>query len=143
MLKKLFSLTAILSVLLILNGCKTVQQASSKEIKPFIGIWKMTNHEGSYVIFKQDGSFYNISKEQNNHIVTHSGTFKILDGQTYVLDITYARTDALYQLAGKQYVNKFTFASENRMRMTGVVDGKNGGRSLQWVDELARVTSLD
>ncbi|WP_133248519.1 hypothetical protein [Pedobacter yonginense] len=144
MLKKFIQYTAFLFAVISIVCCKTPQQANLREIKPFVGIWNVVNHPGSSIVFKSDGSFYNLSKENGTKIVTHSGSYKILSNNTYVLDITYARADALYQLAGKQYVNYFTLSEKNqKLKMSGVVDGKLGGSKLEWVDELVKVNTLD
>lgn len=144
MLKKLSYCTAILFAVASIVSCKTVQQANLKEIKPFIGIWDVTNHPGSSIVFKSDGSFYNLAKENGTKIVTHSGSFKVLSNNTYVLDITYARADATYQLAGKQYINSFELSDNNqKMKMAGVVDAKNGGARLEWTDQLVKVNAID
>ncbi|TCD02351.1 hypothetical protein EZ449_18510 [Pedobacter frigidisoli] len=144
MLKKLSYCTAILFAVLSIVSCKTVQQANLKEIKPFVGIWDVTNHPGSKIVFKSDGSFYNLVKENGTKIVTHSGSFKVLSNNFYVLDITYARADATYQLAGKQYINSFELSENNqKMKMTGVVDARNGGSKLEWTDQLVKVNAID
>lgn len=144
MLKKIFYHAAILFAVLSIVSCKTAQQANLKEIKPFIGIWNVVNHPGSSIVFKSDGSFYNLAKENGTKIVTHSGSYKVLSNNTYVLDITYARADATYQLAGKQYVNYFALSENNqKLKMSGVVYAKNGGAKLEWADELVKVNTID
>ena len=132
-----------LAVLTIIS-CKTVQQANLKEIKPFVGIWNDTSNPGCKIVFKADGSFYNIAKEGDVQIVTHSGTFKILSGNMYVLNISDARPDATYDLKGRQYANYYALGNDQKtMKVSGVVDGRNGRKPLQWASDLVKVNTLD
>lgn len=132
-----------LAVLTIIS-CKTVQQANLKEIKPFVGIWNDTSNPGCKIVFKADGSFYNIAKEGGVQIITHSGTFKILSGNMYVLNISDARPDATYDLKGRQYANYYTFGNDQKtMKVSGVVDGRSGRKPLQWASDLVKVNTLD
>jgi len=132
-----------LAVLTIIS-CKTVQQANLKEIKPFVGIWNDTSNPGCKIVFKADGSFYNLAKEGGVQIVTHSGTFKILSGNMYVLNISDARPDATYDLKGRQYANYYTLGNDQKtMKVSGVVDGRNGRKPLQWASDLVKVNTLD
>ena len=125
-------------------SCKTVQQANLKEIKPFVGIWNDTTNPGSKVVFKSDGSFYNIFKENGVQIVTHSGTFKILSDNIYVVTISDARPNATYDLKGRQYANYYTLGSDKKtMKISGVVDGRNGGQPLAWTSNLVKMDKLD
>jgi hypothetical protein len=129
---------------LTITSCKTVQQANLKEIKPFVGIWNDTSNPGCKIVFKADGSFYNLAKEGGVQIVTHSGTFKILSGNIYVLNISDARPDATYDLKGRQYANYYTLGNDQKtMKVSGVVDGRNGRKPLQWASDLVKVNTLD
>lgn len=132
-----------LAVLTIIS-CKTVQQANLKEIKPFVGIWNDTSNPGCKIVFKADGSFYNLAKEGGVQVVTHSGTFKILSGNMYVLNISDARPDATYDLKGRQYPNYYILGNDQKtMKVSGVVDGRNGMKPLQWASDLVKVNTLD
>lgn len=132
-----------LAVLTIIS-CKTVQQANLKEIKPFVGIWNDASNPGCKIVFKADGSFYNLAKEGGVQVVTHSGTFKILSGNMYVLNISDARPDATYDLKGRQYANYYTLGNDQKtMKVSGVVDGRNGMKPLQWASDLVKVNTLD
>ena len=144
MLLKSLKSIAILITVLTTFSCRTVERANQKEIKPFVGIWNDTTNPGSKVVFKSDGSFYNIAKENERQIVTHSGTFKVLSDNTYVLTITDARPDATYDLKGRQYANYYTLGSDKKtMKTSGVVDGRNGGKPLVWTCNLVKVDKLD
>ena len=76
MLKRTLKIAMVFLAVLTIISCKTVQQANLKEIKPFVGIWNDTSNPGCKIVFKADGSFYNLAKEGGVQIVTHSGTFK-------------------------------------------------------------------
>jgi len=144
MLKKTLKTTLVFLAVLTVFSCKTVQQASLTEIKPFVGIWNDTTNPGCKIVFKADGSFYNIAKEGGVQIVTHSGTFKILSNNMYVLNISDARADATYDLKGRQYANYYTLSDDQKtMKVSGVVDGRNGRKALQWASDLVRVNTLD
>jgi hypothetical protein len=144
MLKRTLKIAVLFLAVLTIVSCKTVQQANLKEIKPFVGIWNDTTNPGSKIVFKADGSFYNIAKEGGAQIVTHSGTFKILSNNMYVLNISDARADATYDLKGRQYANYYTLSSDQKtMKVSGVVDGRNGGKALQWASDLVKVNTLD
>ncbi|PWK77094.1 hypothetical protein LX99_02904 [Mucilaginibacter oryzae] len=144
MLIKSLKSIAILVVALTAFSCKTVEKANQKEIKPFVGIWNDTTNPGTKVVFRSDGSFYNIYKENDVQIVTHSGTFKVLSGNTYVLTITDARPNAAYDLKGRQYANYYTLSADGKtMKTNGAVDGRNGGKGLTWASTLVKVDKLD
>ena len=144
MLKKTSKVALFFLAALTIISCKTVQQANLKEIKPFVGIWNDTTNPGSKIVFKSDGSFYNLAKEGGVQIVTHSGTYKILSNNMYVLNISDARADATYDLKGRQYANYYTISSDQKtMKVSGVVDGRNGSKPLQWASDLVKVNTLD
>lgn len=144
MLKRTLKIAMVFLAVLTIISCKTVQQANLKEIKPFVGIWNDTSNPGCKIVFKADGSFYNLAKEGGVQIVTHSGTFKILSGNMYVLNISDARPDATYDLKGRQYANYYTLGNDQKtMKVSGVVDGRNGRKPLQWASDLVKVNTLD
>ncbi|WP_025141630.1 hypothetical protein [Pedobacter jeongneungensis] len=144
MLKRTSKIALIFVATLTIFSCKTVQQANLTEIKPFIGIWNDTTNPGSKIVFKSDGSFYNIAKEGGVQIVTHSGTFKILSNNMYVLSISDARANATYDLKGRQYANYYTLSRDQKtMKVSGYVDGRNGGKGLQWASDLVKINTLD
>lgn len=144
MLKKTSKIAMIILATSTIFSCKTVQQANLKEIKPFVGIWNDMTNPGSKIVFKSDGSFYNLAKENGVQIVTHSGTFKILSNNMYVLNISDARIDATYDLKGRQYANYYTLGSDQKtMKVSGYVDGRNGGKGLKWASDLVKVNTLD
>ncbi len=144
MLMKSLKFIAIPIIVLTTFSCRTVERVNQKEIKPFVGFWKDTTNPGSQVVFRSDGSFYNIAKENNVQIVTHSGTFKVLSDSIYVLTITDARPNATYDLKGRQYANYYTLSSDRKtMKTSGVVDGRNGGKGLAWTCNLVKVDKLD
>ncbi|MEO3405534.1 hypothetical protein AAFN85_16610 [Mucilaginibacter sp. CAU 1740] len=135
---------AILAAVLTTFSCRTVEKANQKEIKPFVGIWNDTTNPGSHVIFRSDGSFFNMSKENDVQVVTHSGTFKVLSNNIYVLTITDARPNATYDLKGRQYANHYILSNDRKtMKTSGVVDGRNGGKGLAWTSNLVKVDKLD
>lgn len=144
MLKRISKIAVIFLTVLAIFSCKTVQQANLKEIKPFVGIWNDTTNPGSKIVFKADGSFYNMTNEGGVQIITHSGTFKILSNNMYVLNISDARADATYDLKGRQYANYYTLSNDKKtMKVSGVVDGRNGRKPLQWASDLIKVNTLD
>jgi len=144
MLKRTLKIAMVFLAVLTIISCKTVQQANLKEIKPFVGIWNDTSNPGCKIVFKADGSFYNLAKEGGVPIVTHSGTFKILSSNIYVLNISDARPDATYDLKGRQYANYYTLGNDQKtMKVSGVVDGRNGRKPLQWASDLVKVNTLD
>ena len=144
MLIKILKNALIFAVVFTISSCKTVQQANLKEIKPFVGIWKDVNNPANKIVFKDDGSFYNITKEKEVQVVTHSGTFKILSNNMYVLNISDARADATYDLKGRQYANYYSLSNNKKeMKVSGYVNGRNGRNGLQWQSELVRVNALD
>jgi len=144
MLIKTLKTALIFAVVFTIVSCKTVQQASLKEIKPFVGIWNDTTNPGTKVVFKADGSFYNVAKEAGVQIVTHSGTFKVLSSNMYVLTISDARANATYDLKGRQYANYYTLSNDHKtMKVSGYVDGRNGREGLKWASDLVRVNTLD
>jgi len=144
MLKRTLKIAMVFLAVLTIISCKTVQQANLKEIKPFVGIWNDTSNPGCKIVFKADGSFYNLAKEGGVPIVTHSGTFKILSSNIYVLNIADARPDATYDLKGRQYANYYTLGNDQKtMKVSGVVDGRNGRKPLQWASDLVKVNTLD
>ncbi|MGQ7853460.1 hypothetical protein ACUN24_04370 [Pedobacter sp. WC2501] len=144
MLKRTLKIAMVFLAVLTIISCKTVQQANLKEIKPFVGIWNDTSNPGCKIVFKADGSFYNLAKEGGVQVVTHSGTFKILSGNMYVLNISDARPDATYDLKGRQYANYYTLGNDQKtMKVSGVVDGRNGRKPLQWASDLVKVNTLD
>lgn len=143
MLKKLFQYTAILLAVLSIASCSTVQQANLKEIKPFVGIWNDNVNLGAKIVFKTDGTFYNITKENDVEIITHSGNYKVLSNNMYLVDITYARANATYDMMGRQYANYYTFVDKNHIKVSGVVDGRFGRPKLKWENELIRTNTIE
>ncbi|WP_293313621.1 hypothetical protein [Pedobacter sp. UBA5917] len=144
MLKKTSKTAMVILALIITFSCKTVQQANLKEIKPFVGIWNDTTNPGCKIVFKADGSFYNLAKENGIQIVTHSGIFKILSSNMYVLTISDARANATYDLKGRQYANYYTLGADQKtMKVSGYVDGRNGGNGLKWASDLVKMNTLD
>ncbi|MET4081206.1 hypothetical protein ABIB40_001151 [Pedobacter sp. UYP30] len=144
MFKKLFQHASILLALVSIVSCKTVQQANLKETKQFIGIWKDNANPGNTIVFNSDGSFYNISKENDVQIITHSGTFKVLADNMYVVSITDARADAMYDMKGRQYANYYTLSNNQKnLKLSGVVDGRNGSQPLRWTNDLTKVNTIN
>ncbi len=143
MYKKLFNPIAIIILTLSIFSCSTIEKAKIAEIAPFVGIWNDNVNLGAKIVFKDDGTFYNISKENGIDIITHSGKFKILSNNIYLVDITYARPDATYDMMGRQYANNYTFVDKDHIKVSGVVDGKFGRSKASWENDLIRTSTIE
>jgi len=142
MFKTLSKAFALLLVAASFQSCST-QKLSFKANKPLVGIWQNVKEPTSYITYTEDGHFYNSYKEGDNQVITHSGNYKIIGGDTYLLDITYELPNRKYALKDRQYINHYVFGKDLKsVKLSGIVYGKSGSDTLKWEENMVKVKSF-
>lgn len=142
MFKKLSKAIAVLLMAASFQAC-TTQKLSLKASKPFVGIWQNVKEPASFITYTEDGHFYNSYKEGDNQVITHSGNYKIISDDAYLLDITYELPNRTYALKDRQYINHYVFGKGLKsVKLSGVVDGKTGSDALKWEENMVKVKSF-
>ncbi|MEH3115918.1 hypothetical protein [Pedobacter terrae] len=142
MFKTLSKAFALLLVAALCQACVT-QKLSFKANKPLVGIWQNVKERTSYITYTEDGHFYNSYKEGDNQVITHSGNYKIIGDDAYLLDITYELPNRKYALKDRQYINHYVFGKDLKsVKLSGVVYGKSGSDTLTWEENMVKVNTL-
>ncbi|MCX2493544.1 hypothetical protein OQX63_08695 [Pedobacter sp. PF22-3] len=142
MFKKSSKAIAVLLIAASFQSC-TTQKLSFKANKPLVGIWQNVKEPASFITYTEDGHFYNSYKEGDNQVITHSGNYKIIGNDAYLLDITYELPNRKYALKDRQYINHYVFGKDLKsVKLSGVVSGKSGSDTLKWEENMVKVKSL-
>lgn len=142
MFQKLAKAIALFLIAASFHSC-TTQQLSLKANKPLVGIWQNVKDPGSFITYTEDGHFYNSYNEGNNQVITHSGNYKVISNDAYLLDITYELPNRTYALKDRQYINHYIFGKDLKsVKLSGVVYGKSGSDTLKWEENMVKVKSL-
>ena len=109
------------------------------------GVWITINsgipNAASHMkVFEESGNYYNVGFEKGVTIITHKGTFKILDEKNYQENVTNARFNGAWDLKGRSFTNRYELSKDNqRLILNGIVFSKDGGDSLRWTEHYKRV----
>lgn len=142
MFNKLSKAIALLLLVASFQAC-TTQKLSLKANKPFVGIWQNVKETGSFITYTEDGHFYNSYKEGDSQVITHSGHYKVIGDDTYLLDITYELPNRKYALKDRQYINHYVFGKDMKsVKLSGGVYSKSGPDTLKWEESMVKVKSF-
>jgi hypothetical protein len=142
MLKKCAKAIAVILIAASFQAC-TTQKLSLKANKPLVGIWQNVKEPGSFITYTEDGHFYNSYNEGNSQVITHSGNYKVISNDAYLLDITYELPNRKYALKDRQYINHYVFGKDMKsVKLSGVVAGKYGSDTLKWEENMVKVKSF-
>jgi hypothetical protein len=92
-------------------------------------------------VFEKSGAFYNLYFNNGESVITHKGTYKMIDKDHYREKVTDLRSNAAYNLLNKEFINTYELSSdESRLVLSGVVVSKNGVDTLRWRETYKRIS---
>ncbi|WP_412466726.1 hypothetical protein [Pedobacter sp. KLB.chiD] len=142
MFKKRSKAIALLLMAASFQAC-TTQRLSLKANQRLVGIWQNVKDPASFITYTEDGHFYNSHKDGDNQVITHSGNYKVIGDDAYLLDITYELPNRKYALKDRQYINHYVFGKDLKsVKLSGVVYGKSGSDTLRWEENMVKVNTL-
>lgn len=142
MIKIFTSVCLILSGFLLLSFAGNIKKKKTGDFK---GFWVSGNPATpdaptGMKVFEADGSYYNLSIENGESIMTHKGKFEILDNKSYKEKVTNVRFNAKYDLKDKEFINKYEFSKDKKwLHLSGTVISKDGKDTLNWSQNLRKV----
>ncbi|MEO6232447.1 MAG: DUF4488 domain-containing protein [Ferruginibacter sp.] len=143
-MKLFFTGTCVFLSAIFLLSFKSDQQLTATK-SDLIGFWIFENptdpNMSSHMkVFSKDGSFYNVSFEKTGTIMTHKGTYKILDESHYKEKVTDVQFNNFWDLKNKEFINNYELSKDKQwLKLSGVVFSKNGTDSLKWSHKYRKV----
>lgn len=141
MKKTFFIAFLVISSVLLASFTHSNRKMTNSEI---VGFWVTGNpsvpNTCHMKVFEENGNYYNVGFENEKTIMTHKGTYKVLDDSKYSEHVTELRVNAAWDLKGKEFINNYKFSDDKKeMVLSGVVFSKDGRDSLQWSHTYRRV----
>jgi hypothetical protein len=141
-MKKTFAFAIlIIPSVLVASFTHTNENIANSEI---VGVWVTGNptipSTFHMKVFEKNGDYYNVGFEKEKTIMSHKGTYKVLDESKYSEHVTELRVNAAWDLKGKEFINNYKFSNDKKeLVLSGVVFSKDGRDSLKWSHKYTRV----
>lgn len=122
-----------------------ISNSEKKKNAALVGYWitgepTIPSSDSHIKVFEENGSYCNLGFEKGETVMTHKGTYQVMDNSHYSEHVTSVRFNAIWNLKNGEFINEYQLSKDKKsLVLKGVVYSKDGRDSLKWSHQYRRL----